>query len=102
MRTVDAAVKPRRMGLNASRALLNAVVYTLLVLAILVMRFPIAWMLSISFRPNVEVMKIPPDWLPQVFTLEGYKKFFSNPRYLGVYFNTFLISAIVPILSLFL
>ena len=49
--------------------LLNAVVYTLLVLAILVMCFPIAWMLSISFRPNVEVMKIPPDWLPQVFTL---------------------------------
>lgn len=101
MRTVD-VVKPRRLGLNASRALVNVAVYSLLILAILVMCFPIAWMLSVSFRPNVEVMKIPPDWLPQVFTLEGYRKFFSNPRYVGVFFNTLLISAIVTFLSLIL
>lgn len=102
MQTVDAAAKPRRMGLNTSRTLVSAAVYALLILAILVMCFPIAWMLSVSFRPNVEVMKIPPDWLPQVFTLEGYRKFFSNPRYLGVFFNTLLISAIVTLLSLIL
>lgn len=101
MRTVD-VVKPRRLGLNASRALVNVAVYSLLILAILVMCFPIAWMLSVSFRPNVEVMKIPPDWLPQVFTLEGYRKFFSNPRYVGVFFNTLLISVIVTFLSLIL
>lgn len=101
MRTVD-VVKPRRLGLNANRALVNVAVYSLLILAILVMCFPIAWMLSVSFRPNVEVMKIPPDWLPQVFTLEGYRKFFSNPRYVGVFFNTLLISVIVTFLSLIL
>ncbi len=28
-------------------------------------------MLSVSACPNIEVMRMPPDWLPQVFTLEA-------------------------------
>jgi multiple sugar transport system permease protein len=88
------------LGLEGHRRLLNLAIYGLLVLAILVMCFPLAWMLSVSMRPNVEVMKIPPDWLPQVFTLEGYKKIFENSKYLIVFANTCFIAIVVTILSL--
>ena len=59
-------------------------------------------MLTVSVRPNLEVMKMPPDWIPQVFTLEGYAKIFSNPRYLLVFLNTTIVSLIVTAISLFL
>ena len=59
-------------------------------------------MLTVSVRPNIEVMKMPPDWIPQVFTLEGYLKIFGNTRFLLVFLNTMAISLIVTVLSLFL
>ena len=46
----------------------RAAVYALLVLATAVTLFPIAWMVTVSIRPNVEVMKIPPQWIPSVVT----------------------------------
>jgi multiple sugar transport system permease protein len=90
----------RGLGIEGRRRLLNVAIYGLLVLAILIMCFPIAWMLSVSVRPNGEVMKIPPDWLPQVFTLEGYKKIFENTKYLFVFANTCFVALVVTILSL--
>ena len=97
MRQQGAIGKP---GLLPSRLLLDAAVYGLLLVAIVVMCFPLAWMLSVSFRPNIEVTKIPPDWLPQVFTLEGYRKFFQSTRYMTVFLNSFFISIVVTVLSL--
>jgi multiple sugar transport system permease protein len=64
------------------------------------MALPLAWMVSVSLRPNIEVMRIPPAWLPQVFTLEGYTKIFQSSRYLVVFLNTMIISLFVTFLSL--
>ncbi|MBN9469056.1 MAG: carbohydrate ABC transporter permease [Bosea sp.] len=91
-----------KLGQRGRERLLNAAAYTLLILAILIVFFPLAWMLSVSFRPNIEVMQMPPDWLPQVFTLDGYKKIFTTPRYLVVFANTMVISLVVTLLSLVL
>jgi multiple sugar transport system permease protein len=88
------------VGMRGRRAFLHLLIYTLLVLAIVVMCFPLAWMLTVSVRPNVEVMTIPPTWIPKVFSLEAYSKIFHNPRYLTVFINTCLVSIIVTALSL--
>lgn len=91
-----------KLGQRGRERLLNAAAYALLILAILIVFFPLAWMLSVSFRPNIEVMQMPPEWLPQVFTLDGYKKIFTTPRYLVVFANTMVISLVVTLLSLVL
>jgi multiple sugar transport system permease protein len=90
------------LGIRGRRLLLHAAVYSLLILAIIVMCFPLAWMLTISVRPNVEVMTIPPDWIPQVFTLEAYAKIFQSDRYLRVFLNTCFVAVVVTVLSLLL
>ncbi|MBL8588090.1 MAG: carbohydrate ABC transporter permease [Methylobacteriaceae bacterium] len=90
------------LGIAARRRLVNLSTYALLVLAIVVMWFPLAWMFSVSVRPNVEVMKMPPDWIPQVFTWEAYAKILSSPRYLRVFINTVSVALLVTALSLFL
>ncbi len=37
-------------------------IYTLLAISGVVLLLPIAWMMSVSLRPNVEVLRIPPRW----------------------------------------
>jgi len=84
------------------RRVLNATAYSLLILAIIVICFPLAWMFSVSVRPNVEVMKMPPDWIPQVLTLEAYEKILTSPKYLRVFVNSMSIALAVTGMSLFL
>jgi multiple sugar transport system permease protein len=96
------AMVGERLGLRGRERLLNAVAYALLILAIAIVFFPLLWMLTVSVRPNIEVTKMPPDWIPQVFTLEGYLKIFGNTRFLLVFLNTMAISLLVTVLSLVL
>jgi multiple sugar transport system permease protein len=96
------SVPPRGLGQIGRERLLNAVAYVLLMLAIAIVFFPLLWMLTVSVRPNFEVMKIPPDWMPQVFTLEAYRKIFDNRKFLIVFLNSMVIALLVTALSLFL
>ena len=64
------------------------------------MLFPVAWMLTVSVRPNVEVMKIPPDWIPALFTLEAYSRVLRSGRYLKTFANTYFVALAVTLLSL--
>lgn len=93
-------VQRSRLGMRNRERLLNTLVYALLIAAIIVMCFPLAWMLTVSLRPNVEVMSIPPTWLPEVFTFEAYLKIFQSNRYLVVFLNTCFIALTVTALSL--
>ncbi|HRY23218.1 MAG TPA: carbohydrate ABC transporter permease [Geminicoccaceae bacterium] len=90
------------LGMDQRRLLLNAMSYGLLILAIVIVSLPILWMLTVSVRPNLEVMKIPPSWIPAHFTLASYGKILTNPRYIVVFLNTIFISLFVTFLSLFL
>lgn len=90
------------LGLRRRERLINAFAYLALIGAIVIVFIPLIWMLSVSLRPNIEVMKMPPSWVPEVFTLDGYAKIFSNPRYLLVFLNTALVSLLVTAISLFL
>ena len=67
-----------------------------------IVSLPILWMLTVSVRPNLEVMRIPPSWIPAHFTLASYGKILTNPRYIVVFLNTIFISLFVTFLSLFL
>ena len=95
-----ADVASRRLGARSRRRLAHTVVYALLIAAAVIMLFPIAWMLTVSVRPNVEVMKIPPDWIPQIFTLDAYAKVLKSPRYLRTFANTYFVALAVTLLSL--
>ena len=93
--------QPQLLGIKGKRLILSLVTYGLLLLAIVIMCFPLSWMLSVSVRPNVEVMKMPPDWIPNLFTLEAYAKILGSTKYVRVFVNTVSVAAIVTALSLF-
>jgi multiple sugar transport system permease protein len=88
-------------GMRTRRQVAHAAIYSLLVAVTAIMLFPVAWMLTVSVRPNVEVMKIPPQWIPTVFTWEPYLKVLSSPRYMWTFVNSYFIAGVVTVFSLF-
>jgi len=90
----------RREGRAQRGAGGRAIVYALLVLATAVTLFPIAWMATVSIRPNVEVMKMPPQWIPSVVTWAAYAQVLGSARYLRTFANSYAIALTVPLLSL--
>jgi multiple sugar transport system permease protein len=89
-------------GMRARRRVAHVAIYATLVAVTVVMLFPIAWMLTVSVRPNVEVMKIPPAWIPSVFTLDAYRTVFGSGRYLRTFANTYFVALAVTLISLFI
>ncbi|HEX9900705.1 MAG TPA: carbohydrate ABC transporter permease [Candidatus Methylomirabilis sp.] len=87
-------------GLRARRRTAHAAIYGILFVATGIMLFPAAWMLTVSVRPNVEVMKIPPQWIPTIFTLEPYLKVLGSARYLRTFANSYFIALVVTAFSL--
>jgi multiple sugar transport system permease protein len=90
------------LSIDARRRLMALLSYGLLFGAIVIICLPLAWMVTVSLRPNLEVMRIPPSWLPDTVTLAGYAKIFTNQRYVVVFLNTMVISLVVTVLSLVL
>ncbi len=72
-----------------------------LIFSTFILALPVFWMVSISFRNNVEVMKIPPTWFPQIFTAASYLKVLCEPRYLQCFWNSYFISIVVTLMALF-
>src|SRR5438067_4001488 len=97
-----AKLADRRLGMRDRRRLAHAAIYVILVALTIVMLFPVAWMLTVSVRPNVEVMKIPPDWIPALFTVEAYSRVLRSGRYLQTFANTYFVALAVTLVSLFI
>lgn len=92
------------METTKSRASLLRKVFTyvLLILLVLFVLFPLAWVLSTSVKPSSEVFSIPPRWIPGHFTLEHYKNVLSDssiPRY---FWNSVAVGLLATLLSLLL
>jgi len=62
--------------------------------AVIVIIFPIIWMIFASVRPVEETLTIPPIWLPKHFTLEYYRDLLSAPREIQFLKNGYIISSL--------
>ncbi len=62
--------------------------------------FPILWMLLNSFKPNAEIFAWPPTWISKNFSFDAYKAIFTNPEQIRFFVNSYVIAAVVVILTL--
>ncbi|ORC35970.1 hypothetical protein B4O97_07835 [Marispirochaeta aestuarii] len=86
---------------RVQRKISRLTLYAVLLSFGIVLLLPVAWMVTVSFRPNVEVLKIPPTWIPEKFTFDSYKKVLTNLRYLRCFWNSYFVSLTVTLLALF-
>lgn len=87
--------------MSAPRKMLATLgIHLLLVAAVCLTLFPLAWMLMASVMPAGEASAYPMSWVPSALSLEHYRALFSRlevVRYIG---NSALIAGAVTLISL--
>lgn len=77
-------------------------IHALLVVAVLLTLFPLAWMVLVSLMPAGEMSAYPARWWPSVLSLEHYRALFSRIAILRYVMNSALIAGAVTLISLVL
>jgi ABC-type glycerol-3-phosphate transport system permease component len=62
------------------------------ILLLLVVLFPIYWMILASLRPTAETLSFPPLWWPTEIDLSAYRKLFNDPKELRYFLNSCVIA----------
>lgn len=73
--------------------------YSLLVLAALYALFPIAWMLSTSFKSEAEALSLPVRWIPEHPTLAAYVEMWTLKPFGTYFWNSIVVSGVTALLS---
>jgi len=97
--TIVKTHKPINWGKFFNRLLL----YFVLTLGLSFTLLPFIMMIMSSFKTNVEVLRVPPTFLPEHFTLDNYFKIFNDPKLplLRFYGNSAFVSIINVVSTLF-
>lgn len=61
--------------------------------------FPILWMFFSSLKSNTEIFALPPQLLPDVFTLGAYRSIFEDPAKVRFFLNSYLVAGVVTFLT---
>ena len=88
--------KPRLWASKEFQENFYAVLATLIaIMGLLIVLFPIFWMLSTSLKGQIEALKMPPNWIPAEIQWNNYYDALTvNP--FGLYFwNTFKFAVLV-------
>jgi multiple sugar transport system permease protein len=107
-RTTSPAARPAQVaqkGVWASRKRQELIIRfgatAILVLGLIVILFPLAWMISTSLKTRVEVARFPPVWIPPVPQWDNYRQALTGANPFGRYFiNTMFYSLSVMIAEL--
>lgn len=80
----------------------KVIVSVLLILGGLFAGFPVLWMLISSLKPNNRIFSWPPLFIDPDMTLDSYGKVLTDPVKMRYFLNSYLVSCVVVILTLFI
>jgi multiple sugar transport system permease protein len=78
----------------------NVYTHVLLLVAVLILTVPFVWMLSGAFKDTLEVVKLPPQFLPSTFNFDNFieiKRYFPIERFL---FNSIIVAVLTSVLQI--
>lgn len=79
--------------------LLYALLLVLLVVASVATLFPFLWMVSASFRTDVDLFRNPMNWIPSSLYLENYKQVLTEIPFVRYFLNTLKLSVAITVLQ---
>lgn len=90
---MSAAQQRQKMG----RAINLCIVYSLLIIAAVVVIFPIVWLVLTSFKSVAETQQYPPTFLPRHWTLSSYRSVFNLYPFARFLLNSLVIATAVTL-----
>ncbi len=76
------------------------ILYLIIIISSLSMVIPFVWMISASFKSNLEIFEFPIRWIPEVFRVENYVNIWTVAKYPTLFWNTLLVTAAVTFLQI--
>lgn len=64
------------------------------------MLFPIYWTVVTSFKTNLDIYKVPPQWIPAEPTAENYAAVLGSKSFMAYYLNNFIVAVSATALSM--
>jgi len=94
-------LRPR--PLSPRRVFTRSAAYTVLLLGVAVTLVPFIWVLLTSLKPASEIVKVPPTFFPQEWTLQSYQTIFKDPKVplARFYFNSLFVAGSRVAITLF-
>ena len=74
--------------------------YAVVLLLTISMLVPFIWMVSASFKTNLEIFTFPIKWIPEVFHFENYTNVWERSNYPVLFINTVKLTVIITVLQL--
>ena len=78
-----------------------AIVYLILIFFAIITLAPLAWGISTSLKPNVDVFSYPPQWIPENPRWSNYIEAWEVAPFANFYWNSFYITTLIVIGQLF-
>ena len=94
---------PRRSRNRSIRLVGGTVVYAILILGTIVTLVPFVWAVLTSLKPVSEILRVPPTFLPQTWTLKSYLTIFNDPNVpiFRFFFNSLFVAVMHVVITLF-
>lgn len=83
-----------------TRSLLNIFKYVFLITSSVSMILPFLWMLSSSFKDDLDVFNFPIDWIPSTIVWENYSYIWQKAHYSLLAFNTIKLTFAITVLQI--
>jgi multiple sugar transport system permease protein len=74
--------------------------YALLLLGLALVLGPFVWMLLSSFKSQTELVRVPPTWLPETWTIDNYDRLFTKLDFPRYFFNSVVIAGAVVLANI--
>jgi ABC-type glycerol-3-phosphate transport system permease component len=96
-------IQSRAYKFFVRRSFLGKVFLFLSALAVmLILGLPLIYMFASSFKPALEVYRIPPSFFPEKWTLQGYRELISMSNIVRAFRNSVLVSTLASLLGVML
>lgn len=89
------------MSYRTRRSANTIITYLVLAVMALIILFPFFWMVSTAFKPNTDIIKRPPIFLPKKPTLKHFQKVFMEIPYFRTLYNSLFVSGMTTLITIF-
>jgi multiple sugar transport system permease protein len=89
------------MSYRSKRSARTVVTYVVLTVVAVVILFPFFWMISTAFKPNTDIIKRPPIFLPTEPTLRHFQKVFVEVPYFRTLYNSLFVSGMTTLITIY-
>ncbi len=89
------------MSYSTKKDAKQIITYVVLSIVVLIILFPFFWMISTAFKPNTDILRRPPIFLPSEPTLVHFQRVFAQVQYFRMLYNSLFVAGMTTLITIF-